>query len=689
MRTSEKSPEESWNPSTSFAEASHANPSLARDAGAPRPMNGGSGRSSPGSFAYFDPATCSLRTSQTSLFEEGTTFSGILPPSGSMRNGRLFRRRSLVPRTFAVGCGLLPTPQVSRSYEQRSATGARIRRPSLLGLASKGLLLAKLQAFFAAGGRVATPRASDARRGRWSSPKRPLSTRPLCEQLGGPLDPRFVEWLMAFPDEWTALPDSATPSCLSSQNGSDDSSSNTPAPQDSRADTAQETAMAVPEAKRISGKKKQPAETPAPNSVPGAGCRVPSNGASDPAPGTRHPAPMEVPDFPLALIDVVANARQEFDGERLAELAASLETHGMLEPVVLSPKGSGRYDLVAGERRVRAATLAGLTEVPAILRRVRDERERLQLQMVENLQREDLSPIEEGQALESLLGKGMTEAEIAASVGKSRSWVANRRRLLDLPLDVREMVARREVTIEDGLALLTQAQDPETCLGSAIAMRDGRLRGKDLWARARSKDGVGVKGGAVAALPVPGAGCRVPGEEEDGDETPAVLHKTEAAPVELPTPPAIPEPLSLPDPALGTRHPAPASEPLPSARTLAREAARMLKAVEARRREEGALLRDPKAVAVIVQRVLSGTRLAAIHRMLARLAGEYPLPFALTRGDMDRPAEEILEALATVPPEVQMQLAFWALVEEEASVYEGSGERMRRGPWYAGVEGAE
>ena len=127
--------------------------------------------------------------------------------------------------------------------------------------------------------------------------------------------------------------------------------------------------------------------------------------------------------------------RTRFNEETLRELADSVRTHGIVQPVVVRLLAKGGYGLIAGERRLRAARMAGLETVPAVVREV-DESGALELALVENLQREDLNPIDEARGYEALMEvTGVTQEEVAERVGKDRSTVANAVRLLDLPRD--------------------------------------------------------------------------------------------------------------------------------------------------------------------------------------------------------------------------------------------------------------
>lgn len=128
--------------------------------------------------------------------------------------------------------------------------------------------------------------------------------------------------------------------------------------------------------------------------------------------------------------------RKFFDQEALAQLADSISCHGVLQPIIVREMTSGRYEIVAGERRWRATKLAGLTEIPAVIID-EDDLKAAEISIVENIQREDLNPLEEAQAYRALATQyGMTQEQISGRVGKSRSAVANALRLLDLPEDV-------------------------------------------------------------------------------------------------------------------------------------------------------------------------------------------------------------------------------------------------------------
>ena len=139
--------------------------------------------------------------------------------------------------------------------------------------------------------------------------------------------------------------------------------------------------------------------------------------------------------------------RKTFDDETLAELSASIAEHGLLQPIAVRPKPSGGYLIVAGERRWRASRMAGLTEVPVIVKDVTDE-QAMELALVENLQREDLDPVEEAAGIRELMTRcNLTQEQAARKLGKSRSALANSLRLLSLPETVLELLKSGFITI--------------------------------------------------------------------------------------------------------------------------------------------------------------------------------------------------------------------------------------------------
>ncbi len=163
-----------------------------------------------------------------------------------------------------------------------------------------------------------------------------------------------------------------------------------------------------------------------------------------------------------ALSEISANPgqpRRNFDPAAIEALSASIREQGVLQPILVRKKASGGYEVIAGERRLRAARQAGLAEVPVVVRPASDK-ESLELALVENLQREDLNPIELAQGYESLIADyGYTQEQLAKRLGRERSGVANTLRLLKLPEDVREDLIAGRLTAGHAKALLA-LEDP-------------------------------------------------------------------------------------------------------------------------------------------------------------------------------------------------------------------------------------
>lgn len=157
-----------------------------------------------------------------------------------------------------------------------------------------------------------------------------------------------------------------------------------------------------------------------------------------------------------AIEPLPGNPRKRFDEDALDELAASIATRGVIQPIIVRPVSEGKYQLVAGERRWRAAQKARLHQIPALVRDLND-REVMALALIENLQREDLNPVEEARAYHRLAEEeGMTQAEIARMVEKSRSHVANIQRLLALPSAVLDLVEAGKLSMGHARALIGQ-----------------------------------------------------------------------------------------------------------------------------------------------------------------------------------------------------------------------------------------
>ncbi|BCX81191.1 ParB family transcriptional regulator, chromosome partitioning protein [Methylomarinovum caldicuralii] len=165
--------------------------------------------------------------------------------------------------------------------------------------------------------------------------------------------------------------------------------------------------------------------------------------------------------------------RRDIDPERLAELAESIRAHGVVQPVVVRPRENDRYELIAGERRWRASRLAGLTEIPVVVRRL-DDRTALALALIENIQREDLNPLEQAEALCRLLEEfDMTHQQLAEAVGKSRTTITNLLRLLDLEPEVRQLLAEGRIEMGHARALLGLAGEQQVQIARQVA--DGKL----------------------------------------------------------------------------------------------------------------------------------------------------------------------------------------------------------------------
>ncbi|MDE7262654.1 MAG: ParB/RepB/Spo0J family partition protein [Oscillospiraceae bacterium] len=159
--------------------------------------------------------------------------------------------------------------------------------------------------------------------------------------------------------------------------------------------------------------------------------------------------------LPISQIESCRNQpRRNFDKTKLEELADSIRQHGVIQPLTVRKLSSGYYQIIAGERRWRAARLAGLTEIPAVVIEA-DDQKAMELAMIENLQREDLDPIEEAQGFRALVEQyGMTQEEAARRVGKSRSAVANSMRLLDLTQGLQELVSNGKLSAGHARAIL-------------------------------------------------------------------------------------------------------------------------------------------------------------------------------------------------------------------------------------------
>ncbi len=151
--------------------------------------------------------------------------------------------------------------------------------------------------------------------------------------------------------------------------------------------------------------------------------------------------------------------RKEFDESALADLADSIREHGVIQPLLVRPRPTGGYQLVAGERRWRASRMAGLGEVPVVIRELSDH-EAMELALIENLQRQDLNPMEEALGYRSLMEEyQMTQEEVAKAIGKSRPAIANSLRLLALPQQVVDLIREGKLSAGHGRALLALEEE--------------------------------------------------------------------------------------------------------------------------------------------------------------------------------------------------------------------------------------
>ena len=183
--------------------------------------------------------------------------------------------------------------------------------------------------------------------------------------------------------------------------------------------------------------------------------------------------------------------RKEFDKKALEELSESIKTHGIFTPLLVRKSVSG-YDLITGERRLRAAKMAGLKTVPAIQVEFTEE-QMMEIAILENVQREDLNPIEEAAAYESLIQKlGYTQEKLAERVGKSREYCANIMRLLKLPEDVQSMVVNKQLTMSHVRPLLS-LNDEEEIYEAAEKIKKNKMSVREVEAYVRDVNGGGQK----------------------------------------------------------------------------------------------------------------------------------------------------------------------------------------------------
>ena len=181
--------------------------------------------------------------------------------------------------------------------------------------------------------------------------------------------------------------------------------------------------------------------------------------------------------------------RKRFDEEKLMELAQSISEHGLLQPILVSPLSNGRYQLVAGERRWRACKIAGLIEVPVIIRQL-SEKEKKEIALIENLQREDLNPIEIAYGIQALIEEyGLTQDQAAERVGCSRPAIANSLRLINLPEEVKQLTRTGKISAGHARALLAFKEEAKMIEAAHfVANNDVSVREVERMAKRAQKD---------------------------------------------------------------------------------------------------------------------------------------------------------------------------------------------------------
>ncbi len=153
--------------------------------------------------------------------------------------------------------------------------------------------------------------------------------------------------------------------------------------------------------------------------------------------------------------------RKHFSHQELEDLVASIKQHGVMQPLVVTERLDGGYELIAGERRLRASTIAGLPTVPAIVRQA-SEQDKLELALIENIQRQDLNPMEEAFSYKRLVDEfGLTQQDVATKVGKSRSLIANTIRLLDLPTEIQQALMQGDINTGQARAILSLKEEKD------------------------------------------------------------------------------------------------------------------------------------------------------------------------------------------------------------------------------------
>jgi ParB family chromosome partitioning protein len=231
----------------------------------------------------------------------------------------------------------------------------------------------------------------------------------------------------------------------------------------------------------------------------------------DPAPAAPESGTRPVSDLQrVRIADITPNRfqpRRTFTEPELVELQASLKASGLLQPITVRAQPGGGWELVAGERRLRAATRLGWTEIPAVVRDF-DDRAMLTLALVENLQRADLNPLEEAEGYQRLIDEfGLTQQQVADAVGKDRTTITNLLRVLSLPAAIRQMVEQGHITAGHARALLPikeerrQLELANEIMARQLSVRDAESRARDITGDSGTKS----RGSSTSAPPAGGA----------------------------------------------------------------------------------------------------------------------------------------------------------------------------------------
>ena len=213
---------------------------------------------------------------------------------------------------------------------------------------------------------------------------------------------------------------------------------------------------------------------------------------ADPA---APPSPLAAQQLPLDRLQPGRyQPRTRMDSETLTELADSIRAQGVIQPILVRPVGNERYEIIAGERRFRAAAMAGLTQVPVTVRDVADEAA-LAMALIENIQREDLNPLEEAQGVQRLIRDfGLTHEQAASAIGRSRSATSNLLRLLNLAAPVQEMLMGGRLDMGHARALLAVDSATQVQLGHQVVLKGLSVREAEaLVARTQRAQSAGAK----------------------------------------------------------------------------------------------------------------------------------------------------------------------------------------------------